>query len=327
MKIRAALISVTLLVTSLIAAPAHAARSLTVGVVYDIGGKGDLSFNDAAAAGLVLAQKKFDFALDAIVTDGTSADREKRVRTLAEKGCNPIIVVGSGFAPALQLMAIEYPEVQFAILNDASVPALNVTSLIFKEKQGAYLAGFAAALVSRSKKVAMIATPSQADIYKDGFSAGVLAAKKSVKPYIKYVSGSAVVAAKQLMEIGSDVIFVTRAGSDNDVFGAIVAHNKSKSSNVGLISVSPDQYVTVTSATKKYLLASVVKRVDIAMYDVIAHAYADNEVPDILDEEAGIFGHTYGIGKGIEFRTYSSLLSSQSAAINQAAASALKITH
>ena len=325
MKIRAALISVFILMTSFIAAPSQAARTIQVGLVYDIGGKGDLSYNDAAYAGLIRAQKKFQFTIEAVVTDGTSTDREKRVRTLAEKGFNPIIVVGSGFAPALQVMSVEYPEVQFAILNDASVPALNVTSLIFNEKQGAFLAGYAAAISTRTKRIAMIATPVQADLYQDGFTAGALAANKGVKTSIKYVNGSAVTSAKQLMSSGADVIFVTRPGSVNDIFSSIVSYNKSTSKSVGLISVEPDQYVTVTAASKKFLIASVLKRVDTAIYDVISHAMADNEVPDIIDEEAGIFGHEYGIGTGIEFRTYSATLSRQSAAINHAAALAKKI--
>ena len=72
--------------------------------------------------------------------------------------------------------AIEFPNTQFAILNDASIDALNVTSLIFADTQGAFLAGYSAALVSKTLKVAMIASPSQADIYQNGFVAGVLAA-------------------------------------------------------------------------------------------------------------------------------------------------------
>jgi basic membrane protein A len=326
MKIRSLLLAVVL-GTSLLTVPAHAATQLSVGVAYDIGGRGDKSFNDAAAAGLDKAQKQFDFNLEAVVTDGTSADREKRIRSLVTKNCNPIIAIGAGYAPTLQALAVEYPSTHFAIINDASVAALNVTSVIFANTQGAYLAGFSAAQVSKSGKVAMIANPDQADIYKDGFSAGVFASKKKVIPIVKYVSGSYSVAANQVIDAGADVVFIATQGSDSEVFKVIVARNaKKKGPSIGLINVEPDQYITVTSATKKFLIASVVKRVDKAIYDIIALSTAQKQYLDILDPEAGIYGRRYGItGGGIEFTIRSKELSAMSGSINVAAATAEKI--
>ena len=312
---------------SLIAAPAHASTQLSVGVAYDIGGRGDKSFNDASAAGLDKAQKQFDFNLEAVVTDGTSSDREKRIRSLITKNCNPIIAIGSGYASTLQALAVEFPSTQFAIINDASVAALNVTSVVFANTQGAYLAGFSAAQVSKSGKVAMVANPDQADIYKDGFSAGVFASKKKVIPIVKYVSGSYSVATNQVLDAGADVVFVATQGSDSEVFKAIVARNaKKKGSNIGLINIEPDQYITVTSATKKFLIASVVKRVDKAIFDVIALSLAKKQYLDILDADAGIYGRRYGItGGGIEFTIRSKELAALSNSINVAAAIAEKI--
>ena len=326
MKIRALLLAIAL-GSSLFVAPAYAANELTVGVAYDIGGRGDRSFNDASAAGLDKAQKQFDFKVEAVVTDGTSADREKRIRSLITKSCNPIIAIGAGYAPTLQALAIEFPNTQFAIINDASVAALNVTSVIFANTQGAYLAGFSAAQVSKTGKVAMIANPDQADIFKDGFSAGVFASKKKVIPIVKYVSGSYSAATNQVLDAGADIVFVATQGSDSEVFKAIVARNaKKKSSNIGLINVEPDQYITVTSATKKFLIASVVKRVDKAIFDIIALSTAKKQYLDILDGDAGIYGRRYGItGGGIEFTIRSKALSALSGSINIAAATAEKI--
>lgn len=325
MKIRAAFTTLLLLV-SVLAIPAHAATSFTVGVAYDIGGRGDKSFNDAAAAGLEKAQKQFDFTLDAVVTDGTSSDREKRIRSLITKNCNPIIAIGAGYAPILQALSVEFPNTHFAIINDASVAALNVTSLIFANTQGAYLAGFSAAQMSKTGKVAMIANPDQADIFKDGFSAGVFASKKKVIPIVKYVSGSYSVATNQVLDAGADIVFVATQGSDSEVFKAIVSRNIKKKANVGLINIEPDQYISVTNSTKKYLIASVVKRVDKAMFDVIALAQANKQYLDILDSDAGIYGRRYGItGGGIEFTIRSESLLKFSDAINMAAATAEKI--
>jgi len=216
MKIRSILLAVVL-GASLVSAPAQAATQLIVGVAYDIGGRGDKSFNDASAAGLEKAQKQFDFNLEAVVTDGTSADREKRIRSLITKKCNPIVAIGAGYAPTLQALAVEFPNTQFAIINDASVAALNVTSVVFADTQGAYLAGFSAAQVSKSGKVAMIANPEQADLYKDGFSAGVFASKKKVIPIVKYVSGSYSLATIQVLDAGADVVFATTHGSNSEI--------------------------------------------------------------------------------------------------------------
>ena len=327
MKIRALLLSIALGAASLVA-PAHAATQLSVGVAYDIGGRGDKSFNDASAAGLDKAKKQFDFNVEAVVTDGSSSDREKRIRSLITKNCNPIIAIGAGYSSTLQALAVEFPNTHFAIINDASVAALNVTSVIFANTQGAYLAGFSAAQVSKSGKVAMIANSSQADIYKDGFSAGVFASKKKVIPIVKYVSGSYSAATNQVLDAGADVVYVATQGSDSEVFKVIVARNaKKKGSVVGLINVEPDQYITVTSATKKFLIASVVKRVDKAIYDIIALSTEKKQYLDILDADAGIYGRRYGItGGGIEFTIRSKELSALSGSINIAAATAEKIS-
>jgi basic membrane protein A len=329
MKLRA-LVATLAIISAVFVAPAQASN-LTIGIAYDIGGRGDRSFNDAAALGLEKAQKQFNFTVEPVVTDGTTADRDRRVRALIAKNCDPIIVVGSGYAPTIQALAVEFPNTQFAILNDATIDALNVTSLIFADVQGAYLAGFSAALASKSGKVAMVAATNQADLYQNGFLAGVLAAKKSVTSSIRYVNGSTVAAAKQAMDGGVDVLFIARPGSNSEVFAEIVARNTAKKKSkkfktVGMISIEPDQYVTVTSATKKYLYATVVKHVDKAMYDVIAKAVSGKQYLDVLDGAAGIYGHRYTVvSGGISFTTYLPALTSATSAINQAAALAVKI--
>jgi basic membrane protein A len=331
MKIRALLISIALVAISIVSAPAQAAN-LTIGIAYDIGGRGDRSFNDAAATGLEKAQKQFTFAVEQVVTDGSTADRDRRVRSLLAKNCNPIIVVGSGYAPTLQALAIEYPNTQFAILNNASVDALNVTSLIFADNQGAFIAGFSAALASKSGKVAMVADENQADLFHDGFRAGVAESKKPVEAIVKYVNGSSVTATKQAISAGADVIFVARPGSNTEIFSAIVARNlsKAKSKNtyqVGMISTEPDQYLTLSAKNKKFLYATVVKHVDKAMFDVISKAVSGTQYLDVLDGAAGIYGHRYTLnGGGITFTTYLPALTSATGEINKAAAAALKLT-
>ncbi len=326
MKSRLLLVA-AILATALMPVSASAQPALTVGVAYDIGGRGDRSFNDASHAGLEKAQKQFDFELVPVVTDGSSADREKRIRSLIAKNCDPIIAIGSGYAPTLQALAVEYPSIHFAIINDASVAALNVTSVIFANTQGAYLAGFSAAQISKTGKVAMIANPDQADIYKDGFAAGVAAAKRKVIPIVKYVSGSYSLATTQVLDAGADIVYVTTQGSDSEILKVIASRGaKKKGAPIGMINVEPDQFITITNSTKRFLLATVIKRVDKAMYDIVALSLAKKQYLDILDENAGIYGRRYGItGGGIELTIRSNSLLRLSKSINAAAATAEKI--
>jgi basic membrane protein A len=321
------LVVIAVLATALLPMSASAEPALTVGVAYDIGGRGDRSFNDASYLGLEKAQKQFDFELVPVVTDGSSADREKRIRSLIAKNCDPIIAIGSGYAPTLQALAVEYPNTHFAIINDASVAALNVTSVIFADNQGAYLAGFSAAQLSKSGKVAMIANPDQADIYKDGFAAGVTAAKRKVIPIVKYVSGSYSLATSQVLDAGADIVYVTTQGSDSEILKVIASRGaKKRGAPIGMINVEPDQFITITNSTKRFLLATVIKRVDKAMYDIVALSLAKKQYLDILDEGVGIYGRRYGItGGGIELTIRSNALLRLSSAINVAAATAEKI--
>jgi basic membrane protein A len=321
------LVVMAFLATALLPISASAEPALTVGVAYDIGGRGDRSFNDASYLGLEKAQKQFDFELVPVVTDGSSADRGKRIRSLIAKNCDPIIAIGSGYAPTLQALAVEYPNTHFAIINDASVAALNVTSVIFADNQGAYLAGFSAAQLSKSGKVAMIANPDQADIYKVGFAAGVTAAKRKVIPIVKYVSGSYSLATSQVLDAGADIVYVTTQGSDSEILKVIASRGaKKRGAPIGMINVEPDQFITITNSTKRFLLATVIKRVDKAMYDIVALSVAKKQYLDILDESVGIYGRRYGItGGGIELTIRSNSLLRLSSAINAAAATAEKI--
>ena len=101
----AAVAALTLPVT----APALAAPVLHIGIAYDTGGVGDHSINDAAAAAVIAVQKKFSVMVDATVTIGTDADRESRIRALVAKGCDPVVVVGSGYATTIKKVSLDFP--------------------------------------------------------------------------------------------------------------------------------------------------------------------------------------------------------------------------
>jgi len=323
MKLRAS-IAIAAVALSLFAAP-QASAAGNICIAYDTGGLGDRSYNDATLAGVKKAQSQYSFTFESVVTDGTNADRAKRIRTLTSKSCTTIIAVGAQYAKVIEPLAIEFPNTQFAIIGDASIPSLNVTSIIYSENEAAFLAGYSAALATKSGRVAMVTTPSSADDYENGFLLGVAAAKKNVRSFVKYTATESVVSAKALISLGIDVIYDATTGSADGLFEAIVKANTSKNRKknapeVNLIISEPDLYLSVTPATSKYLIASVVKRVDIAVSAIIGKAVNDSQLSDVIDAKAGIYGHRYGIGdKGIEIVIKSKALAAQTAAINAAA--------
>ena len=326
MKFRAGL-TVSLVAISILTSPS--ARAATnICIAYDTGGLGDRSYNDATLAGVKLAQNQYTFTYEGVVTDGSTTDREKRLRTLTSKSCATIIAVGGEYAKTVEPLALEFPNTQFAIIGDASIAALNVTSVTFDEVEGAFLAGYSAAISSKSRKIAMITTPSSADLYQNGFLAGVAASKKKVNSYVKFTITDTAIAAKAMISAGIDVIYAATSGAADGAFDAIVkantAKNRKKSAvDANLIITEPDLYLTVTPLTSKYLLASVVKRVDIAVSDVIGKAVNNSQLTDVLDAKAGIYGHRYTIAdKGIEIVIKSKVLAAQAAAINAAASAA-----
>ena len=326
MKLRVAL-AVSAIALSVIAAP-QASAATNICIAYDTGGPGDRSYNDATLAGIKKAQNQYAFTYESVVTDGTNADRSKRLRTLTSKGCATIIAVGGQYAKVIEPLTLEFPNIQFAIIGDASIAALNVTSIVFSENEAAFLAGYSAALSTKSGKVAMVTTPSNADTYENGFLPGVQAAKKNVRSFVKYTATESAISAKALITLGIDVIYDATTGSADGLFEAIVKANTSKSRKknapeVSLIITEPDLYLNVLPTTSKYLIASVVKRVDIAVSAIIGKAVNNSQLSDVIDAKAGIYGHRYGItDKGIEIVIKSKALAAQSAAINAAASAA-----
>ncbi len=305
---------------------AHAAPSLNVGIAYDTGGVGDHSINDAAAAAIGAVQKRFGVSVDATVTIGTDTDRESRMRALLSKGCDPVIVVGSGYAATVKKVSIDFPDHKFAIFNDATVDSLNVAALVFSEAQGGYLAGVTAALVSKKQRVGLIGSVGQSKAYENGFLAGAKATSKKIVIDIKYAGDDAGSFATSMIDSGSDVLFLTTAGSDSAVFAAVVAANKT-GKTVGLIGVEPDQYLTLSANARKYIVASVVKRFDKALIDFIVEANADRMLTDVINPELGVYGHRYGLAESaIELSLWSPAAAKYAKAINSAAAKALKLS-
>jgi len=301
---RVAILVIVAGVFSLLNAPTKAAEPVKIGIAYDTGGVGDYSFNDAVAVGLNAAKKQHAFQVIPTVTIGTEADREFRLKFLISKGAEYILAVGSAYAPSLEKLAYARPDLQFGIINNATIRLLNVASLVFNERQAGYLAGVAAALASTSNRVAMIANTSQNKDYESGFSSGAKSVKRNITVIARYGSGKYGEITNEIIATGSDVIFIAIAGSASEIFAAV--DSRKRTIPIRLIGIEPDQYVALTPAAKKYIVASVVKRVDKAVVDFISSAEIDFPLTDILDASAGIYGRRYGIAeKGVEISLWS----------------------
>lgn len=325
---KALLLSVAITASAIVPVTSTAAPVVNVCVAYDLGGPGDRSYNDAVLAGLTKAKKTLAFNYEGFITDGSAADREKRIRAMIAKGCSPILAIGSGYTKLLKNLAIEFPTQQFSILNDASIASLNITSLVFNDKQVGYLAGSAAARVSKTGKVAFISNSANINL-ETGFTLGATAAKKKIILTLKSATTGLADLAKSLIAEGNDVIFVAIAGSDNEIFSAVVKYNETKkkdAAEVGVITIEPDQYLTVTPANQKYLLGAISKRVDNAMLDLVTSAIRNQQITDILDPVQGIYGRSYGItGGNIELSIWAPKLLAFKASIAAASRTAAKL--
>ncbi|WP_406484777.1 BMP family protein [Streptomyces microflavus] len=248
-------------------------------IAYDIGGRGDQSFNDAAYAGLSKAEKDLDVnGSEAEPSDGESdADKVQRLTELARAGNNPVIGVGFAYAPAIKKVAPKFPKTTFGIIDDASVTGKNIANIVFNEEQGSYLAGVAAAKVTKAKVVGFIGGVETPLIKK--FEAGYIQGVKDTDPSVnvlpQYLTqppnfdgfskpdlGKA--AAQGQLDKKADVIYSAAglAGS-----GAIEAASKAGKWNIG---VDSDQYNQAGLANyKESILTSVTKDVEDSVFNLI----------------------------------------------------------
>jgi basic membrane protein A len=257
------------------------ATTITVGMAYDIGGRGDKSFNDSAAAGLDKA--KTDLGVTgkelSAVPNETDAQKAARLTLLAQGGYDPIIAVGFAYAPALKTVAAKFPNIHFAIVDDSSVTAPNVASLIFAANQASYIVGVIAAQASKKASVGYIGGVKVPllESFQKGFDAGVTATNSAVKITDKYLTlppdfsgfnapdkGKAT--AGGMFDAGADVVYAAAGGSGSGVFTA------AKAAGGWAIGVDSDQYLSADAAVKDVILTSALKNVNVAVFDVIQAA-------------------------------------------------------
>ena len=283
-------------------APVSAAPAkVKIGIVYDVGGRGDKAINDAAAAGIDSAKKKFklsNFDVRELVTTGIDFDRENRVEFLVKANYDLVIGVGPSFNQAMIYMSDKYPESQFAVIASSGVESLNVSCMAFDLNQGSFLAGVMAALNSKSGKVGYLGdalNQSNATNLKN-FQAGVKYAGSKAQVVVANATTSADAEIAKLSGQGADVFFInwSRNGS---VLTAATKLAKAKKS-IKLIGIRPDQFFIANKDAQKFLIGYVNQRFDSAITDLFSAAVSGRSVTEEVDVEKGVFGRNYTLSNG-----------------------------
>ncbi|MAP62686.1 MAG: BMP family ABC transporter substrate-binding protein [Microbacterium sp.] len=250
----------------------------TVGVAYDLGGRGDGGFNDLAWDGATEAAEAAggEVIESTARAEDTDADRVARLDLMAQGGADPIIAVGYLYATALTEVAQKYPDTSFAIVDDDTVDQPNVTSLMFAANEGSFLAGVAAAMESTTGKVGFIGGVNIPLIneFQAGFDAGALAADPDIELSASYLTEPpdfngfndpqrGAEAANGMYDSGVDVIFAAAGGSGLGVFESADA------AGTWAIGVDSDQYTTTDEPLNEVILTSMLKRVDVGVSSFI----------------------------------------------------------
>lgn len=249
-----------------------------VGLAYDIGGRGDQSFNDMAAAGLDKAKSQFGLKTSEseAAPDEAESAKEDRLIQLADAGYDPIIAVGFAYSEAVGKVAPQYKDTRFAIIDDSANEMDNVTNLVFAEEQGSFLVGAAAALKSKTGTVGFVGGVNTPLIQKfeAGYEAGAKAANPSIKVLSQYLTqppdfsgfgdpAKGKTAAEGEFDAGADVVYHAAGGSGLGVFQA------AKAAKGLAIGVDSDQYLTASKDLQPVIMTSMIKHVDVAVYDFI----------------------------------------------------------
>mgnify|MGYP000515658048 FL=1 len=269
-----------------------------VAIAYDIGFLGDNSFNDAVHLALKAAKKKYGLVepfVREVPTNGTAVDRLTRLRFLAKSGYTLIIAVGPGYRQTVARVSKEYTETQFAIINDKSIAQLNVSNIFFREDHGAYLAGIAAANLSKRKSIAFIGSEPE---LLESFTKGARVNFPKVK--IKNVSYPDSVESLRSQLSGVDIAYSTWDGDPSVV--AVISEDFA--GKIKLISEIPDQYFAQIPQTKSIVVATVSKQMTKPISQLVSAALESRAIIDVLDDAEGIYGREYNAtngGVGITF--------------------------
>ncbi|WP_022705731.1 BMP family lipoprotein [Paracoccus zeaxanthinifaciens] len=276
----------TLLAGSALTVLSSAAALADPALIFDLGGKFDKSFNEAAYVGAQRWVEETGGSYRELEMQ-SEAQREQALRRLAETGSNPIVMTGFAFGDVLTKVSPDYPDTKFVII-DMVVDAPNVQSVVFTEEQGSYLAGVMAAMSSDSGKAGFIGGMDIPLIHKFhcGFAQGFKATQPEGEVFLNFtgttpaawndpVKGGEL--ARAQISQGADVIYAAAGGTGIGVLQA--------AADEGVLSVGVDSNQNALHPGQ--VLTSMVKRVDNAVFDAFT-AGADVEAGiKVMDLSAG----------------------------------------
>ena len=276
------------LFTAFFAVAGTATAALKVGLIYDVTGRGDLSFCDAAYAGAKKAENEWGFKLTE-VTPSQSTDTELTLRRLAKLKYDLIIGVGFLFQEPMKRVAADFPDVKFALI-DAIIEHPNVASLTYRAHEGTYLAGVMAALKTETKQIGFIGGMKVplVEAFEIGFQAGIKAANPDVELVTDYVGVTPQAfndpaKAKELAlaqyNRGVDIILAAAGASGLGVLEAAKANEKL------IIWVDSNG----NHLAPGLVLTSVIKGVEMSVYETIKSVQEGNFAGGLKD---------YGLKKG-----------------------------
>lgn len=301
MKKTASIISVTVLAFSLALAGCGKAptaqtageTTLKVGLVPDIGGVNDNSFNQSAWEGLEKVGKEKGLEVRYLASN-SDADYVPNLNQFVRDGWDLTWGIGTFMADHMKQAAQENPKAKLAII-DAEVQEANVTSVVFKENEGAFLAGAVAGLMTKTGKVGFVGGIDIPVIkrFEAGFTAGAKAANPSVEVFSVYTGafdkpdlGKSTASA--LYSQGADIIFHAAGGTGTGVFNE-AKDRKGRGEQVWVIGVDKDQSLTFGD---DITLTSMVKRVDQAVErvtkDFVDGKFAGGQIVSLGLAENGV---------------------------------------
>ncbi len=259
-------------------------------IIYDVGGKFDKSFNEAAFGGAERWKAETGGTYKELEMQN-EAQREQALRQLADDGANPIVMTGFAFGDVLNTVAPDYPDTKFAII-DMVVDQPNVKSVVFTEDQGSYLVGLMAGMASKTATVGFVGGMDIPLIrrFGCGYAQGVMAANPAAKVILNMtgtdgsawnnpVKGAEI--AKSQQSQGADVIYAAAGATGVGVLQA--------AADMGILSVGVD-------SNQNYLhpgqvLTSMMKRVDNAVYDAFKEGADLMPGVNVMDLKAGGVGY------------------------------------